>query len=75
MGYSLRDKRYRYTIWMTNDFRSNKPFNSDLIVGTELYDYEKDPNETVNVADVKEYKSVAKDLKSKMLKFLATQVK
>jgi hypothetical protein len=29
----------------------------------------------VNVADSKEYKSVAKDLKSKMLAFLATQVK
>jgi arylsulfatase A-like enzyme len=75
MGYSLRDKRYRYTIWLTNDFRSNKPFSADLVVGTELCDYEKDPNETVNVADSKEYKSVAKDLKSKMLAFLATQVK
>ena len=75
MGYSLRDKRYRYTIWLTNDFRSNRPFSADLVVGTELYDYEKDPNETVNVADSKEYKSVAKDLKSKMLAFLATQVK
>ena len=60
---------------MTNDFRSNKPFSADLIVGTELYDYEKDPNETVNVADAKEYKSVAKDLKSKMIAFLASQVK
>lgn len=75
MGYSLRDKKYRYTIWLTNDFRSNKPFSADLVVGIELYDYEKDPNETVNVADSKEYKSVAKDLKSKMLAFLATQVK
>jgi len=75
MGYSLRDKRYRYTIWMTNDFRSNKPFSADLVVGTELYDYEKDPNETVNVADAKEYQSVAKDLRSKMIAFLATQVK
>jgi len=75
MGYSLRDKRYRYTIWLTNDFRSNKPFSADLVIGTELYDYEKDPNETENVADSKEYKSVAKDLKSKMLAFLETQVK
>ena len=75
MGYSLRDKRYRYTIWMTNDFRSTQAFNSDLIVGTELYDYDKDPNETINVIDEKEYKSVAKDLKSKMLAFFASQVK
>ena len=75
MGYSLRDKRYRYTIWMTNDFRSTQAFNADLIVGTELYDYDKDPNETINVVDEKEYKSVAKDLKSKMLAFFASQVK
>ena len=75
MGYSLRDKRYRYTIWMTNDFRSTQAFNADLIVGTELYDYDKDPNETINVVDEKEYKSVAKDLKTKMLAFFASQLK
>jgi iduronate 2-sulfatase len=75
MGYSLRDKRYRYTMWMTNDFRSTQAFNADLIVGTELYDYDKDPNETVNVADDAAYKSVAKDLKTKMIAFLASQVK
>jgi arylsulfatase A-like enzyme len=75
MGYSLRDERYRYTIWMTNDFRSTQAFNADLIVGTELYDYDKDPNETINVVDEKVYKSVAKDLKSKMLAFFASQVK
>ena len=75
MGYSLRDKRYRYTIWMNNNFRSTQAFNPDFIVGTELYDYDKDPNETNNVVDVKEYKSVAKDLKTKILAFFAAQVK
>jgi iduronate 2-sulfatase len=75
MGYSLRDERYRYTIWMTNDFRSSQPFNADLIVGTELYDYDKDPNETVNVIDDASYKSVAKDLKTKMITFFRTQLK
>lgn len=75
MGYSLRDKRYRYTMWMNNDFRSTQAFNSDLVVGTELYDYDKDPNETVNVADDVAYKSVTKDLKAKMLNFFKSQVK
>jgi arylsulfatase A-like enzyme len=75
MGYSLRDERYRYTIWMTNDFKSSQPFNADLIVGTELFDYDKDPNETVNVIDDASYKSVAKDLKTKMINFFKTQVK
>ena len=40
---------------MTNDFRSTQVFNTDLIVGTELYDYDKDPNETINVVDEKEF--------------------
>jgi arylsulfatase A-like enzyme len=75
MGYSLRDKRYRYTIWLGNDFRSTQVFNDKLVVGTELYDYDKDPNETVNVADESAYQSVAKDLKAKMLEFLKSQVK
>ena len=75
MGYSLRDKRYRYTIWMNNNFRSTQAFNPDFIVGTELYDYDKDPNETNNVVDEKEYKSVAKDLKTKIIAFFAAQVK
>ena len=75
MGYSLRDKRYRYTIWMTNNFRSTQAFNPKLIIGTELYDYDKDPNETINVVDEVAYQSVAKDLKAKMLDFLKSQVK
>jgi arylsulfatase A-like enzyme len=75
MGYSLRDKRYRYTIWMGNDFRSTQPYNENLVIGAELYDYDKDPNETVNVADDAVYQSVAKDLKTRMIAFLASQVK
>lgn len=74
MGYSLRDKRYRYTVWMTNNFRSTQAFNADFIVGIELYDYEKDPNETINVIDVKEYNSVAKDLKAKMAAYFKSQI-
>ena len=75
MGYSLRDKRYRYTIWLGNDFKSTQTYNENLVIGTELYDYDKDPNETINVADEASYKRVAKDLKTKMLAFFASQVK
>jgi iduronate 2-sulfatase len=75
MGYSLRDKRYRYTMWMTNNFRSTQVFNADLIVGTELYDYDKDPNETINVVDEVTYQSVAKDLKEKMVAYFKSQEK
>lgn len=75
MGYSIRTKQYRYTIWMGNGFRSNKPFDKSLIIGTELYDYKKDPLEKVNVAKKKKYKSVSENMHSKMLAFFKSQVK
>jgi iduronate 2-sulfatase len=75
MGYSIRTEQYRYTIWVKDFFRSTKPFSTDLIVATEMYDYKNDPNETVNVADEKNYSAVSKDMHNKMLKYLDSQVK
>lgn len=75
MGYSIRTKQYRYTIWMKNGFRSNQAFNKELVIGTELYDYLKDPLETVNVANDKSYSAVTKDMNNKMLQFFKSQVK
>jgi len=73
MGYSIRTDRYRFTLWMKDGFRSDKPFKNDLVVAAELYDYDKDPNETVNVVDEKEYSSVSKQLREQMLRFLRSQ--
>ena len=42
-GNSIRTNRYRYTEWGRNGSR-----------GIELYDYDVDPNETVNIADLPE---------------------
>jgi choline-sulfatase len=58
MGYSIRDDRWRLTVW-----RSRK---DGTIAATELYDETNDPNETVNVADKPENKTVIENL-SKML--------
>jgi iduronate 2-sulfatase len=74
MGYSIRTDRYRYTVWM-KDFRSNQPYKQELLVGSELYDYEKDPHETVNVAKEKTYATVAKDMHQKMLAYFNAQIK
>jgi uncharacterized sulfatase len=38
MGYSIRNERYRYTMWDNGD------------AGEELYDYESDPRELKNLA-------------------------
>ena len=75
MGYSIRTKQYRYTIWMNNGFRSTQKFNKDLIIGVELYDYKKDPLETINVAKEKNYAAITKMMNAKMMAFLQSQVK
>jgi arylsulfatase A-like enzyme len=73
MGYSIRTTQYRYTIWMKDNFRTNLPFDQNLVVATELYDYLKDPNETINVVDEKSYSNVSKDLKVKILDYFEKQ--
>jgi iduronate 2-sulfatase len=73
MGYSIRTKQYRYTIWMSNGFRSSQAFNKDLIIGTELYDYKNDPNETINVSTEKKYAEINVAMHKKMLAFFKTQ--
>ena len=75
MGYSIRTTQYRYTIWMSNGFKSTQPFNKDFIIGTELYDYNKDPLERVNVANDKKYATISKEMNNKMMAFLKSQVK
>jgi arylsulfatase A-like enzyme len=75
MGYSFRTGRYRYTVWLKESYRSTRPFREDLVAARELYDYEKDPDETVNVAGEKDYDAVLKDMHGKMVRFLTSQVK
>lgn len=60
MGYSIRDGRYRYTVWV--DWK-NKTTNPDKILAEELYDYEKDPNETVNLVSDKEYSKALQQMR------------
>ncbi len=72
MGYTLRTPRYRYTIWM-NDFTSKQAFDPSKVYASELYDYEKDPLEKVNVVADKEYIKTSTELNKKMIAFFKTQ--
>jgi arylsulfatase A-like enzyme len=56
MGYSIRTKRFRYTEWLSNGYRTNIPYDSKFVVAREMYDYEKDPLETENILDKPDYK-------------------
>ena len=54
MGYSLRNERYRYTMW------------ADGEVGEELYDYEKDPRELRNLATDESQSGLKKQLRTQL---------
>jgi arylsulfatase A-like enzyme len=72
MGYTLRTERYRYTIWM-NDFTSKQAFETSKVYASELYDYEKDPLEKVNVVADNGYEKTSSELKEKMIAFFKSQ--
>ena len=54
-GNSIRTDRYRYTEWGRNGSR-----------GVELYDYDIDPDETVNIANLPENAELVADLSERL---------
>jgi hypothetical protein len=74
-GYSMRTDKYRYVMWMANGFTSEMAFSADRIYGIELYDFDKDPLESANVADDENYATVKKELYNKMIAFFKSQEK
>lgn len=56
MGYTLRSETYRYTKWIKMDYKAGERYGEN--VGTQLYDLENDPNETVNLASDAAYQEV-----------------
>lgn len=71
-GYALRTERYRYVEWL-GDFKSTMPYNPEDVRARELYDYEVDPLETVNLIDSAAYQNIAMDLQNKLIEFFASQ--
>lgn len=61
MGYSIRSDRYRYTVWVE---WKNKVTNADKVFAEELYDYQADPEETVNVASEPGYADALQEMKN-----------
>ena len=55
LGNSIREKRYRYTEWDKNGSQ-----------GRELYDYDADPDETVNLANLSENRELVVHLSERL---------
>lgn len=72
MGYALRTKQYRLVEWI-KDFRTTQKFDPVNVYAIELYDYEKDPLETKNLANDPTYKKIKDDLSKKMHAFYEEQ--
>jgi iduronate 2-sulfatase len=62
MGYSVRTKRFRYTVWFGKGFRTYMPYDENAVIAREMYDYQKDPLETENILDKPEYLKDKADL-------------
>lgn len=58
MGHSIRTDEYRYTEW--------RKTSSDELVARELYDHQKDPRETVNIAADAEFAGVVDELAKRL---------
>ena len=72
MGYSMRNGKYRFTIWM-NDFTTSSAFEDKKVYASELYDYDADPLEKQNVINDKAYSKISTELRTKMLEFFKSQ--
>ena len=59
MGYSIRTDRYRLVEW------------NEGTAGGELYDYQTDPNEYVNLYGNKKYKKIQAQLSERLRKYYA----
>jgi arylsulfatase A-like enzyme len=75
MGYTFRNERYRYTVWIKDEmpFESNRKSSEIEIDAEELYDYEKDPQETKNLINEVSYKTVKADLKAQAIGYFKSQ--
>jgi arylsulfatase A-like enzyme len=69
MGYTLRSKRYRYIAWIDKpNFSVKSEFKTPSFV--ELYDYETDPMEKVNIAALPENNKLIKSFEKNLKKCL-----
>lgn len=73
MGYALRTRTHRLVAWIPKDNPGDIARSLDRAEALELYDYEQDPLETVNLADDPAQAGVVAELSDALNTFLQTQ--
>ncbi len=63
VGYSVRNSRFRYTEWVNIRYWEGGPPRWGSTIASELYDYVRDPGETVNYVADPSYSDVITDMK------------
>ena len=61
MGYSMRTDRYRFTTWVDRRNPEGEPF------AVEVYDHERDPRESINIAAHPENRALVAKLRAQWL--------
>ena len=60
MGYAMRTDRYRLVLWVDTRTHGDEP------IAVELYDHEKDPQETVNLAVTEQHAGLVRTLTAQL---------
>ncbi len=69
IGYTLRNDRYRYTAWVTNNPINVKKLDEKNLIGEELYDYKIDPLERKSYINDSEYKTILSKMRKDFIIF------
>jgi len=73
MGYTLRSERFRYVKWMNINYKKGE--REGKLITTELYDYENDPLETVNLSKNPDYTAVVDSFETEFKRRNIAQIK
>ena len=70
MGYAIRDEQFRYVLWLEEGRHKNPEADLSKVADTQLFDYEKDPLETVNVSGNEVYREIEGQLRGALYEWL-----
>lgn len=70
MGYAIRSDRYRYVEWMEKGKHYDSGADYSKVVEKQLFDYQTDPHERVNVANTPGYEKIRQELEEALHEWL-----